>query len=105
MIGLALRALRWGGRYLVVGFAAGEIPRVPLNQVLLNSRSMIGVEWGAWAMRHREENASLVADVLAMAAAGQIHPVEPVARPLEQAGATLEDLQHRRLAGKVVLTP
>lgn len=101
----ALRAIRWGGRYLVVGFAAGEIPRFPLNQVLLNSRSLIGIEWGAWAMRHREENAALIQELLAMAASGLIHPVEPAARPLEDAGAVLDDFQHRRIAGKVVLTP
>jgi NADPH2:quinone reductase len=101
----ALRAIRWAGRYLVLGFAAGEIPRIPLNQVLLNSRSVIGVEWGAWAMRNAEENASMVQDVLGMAAGGQIHPVEPTARPLAEAAAVLDDLQQRRVAGKVVLEP
>lgn len=101
----ALRSIRWGGRYLVLGFAAGEIPRVPLNQVLLNSRSVIGVEWGAWAMRNRSENASMIEDLLAMAASGQIHPVEPTARPLAEAPQVLADMQHRRVAGKVVLTP
>ncbi len=44
----ALRALRWEGRYLVIGFAAGDIPRFPLNQVLLNSRTLIGIELGGW---------------------------------------------------------
>ena len=101
----ALRSIRWGGRYLVLGFAAGDIPRIPLNQVLLNSRSVIGVEWGAWAMRNAEENASMVEDLMAMAAGGQIHPVEPTARPLADAAAVLDDLQQRRIAGKVVLRP
>jgi NADPH2:quinone reductase len=101
----ALRAIRWGGRYLVLGFAAGGIPRLPLNQVLLNSRSVIGVEWGAWVMRNPTENASMIQDLLGMAATGQIHPVEPAARPLEDAAAVLEDFQQRRIAGKVVLTP
>lgn len=102
----ALRALRWEGRYLVLGFAAGDIPRFPINQVLLNSRSLIGIEWGAWVMRaNRAANDALIAEILAMAADGRIHPVEPTARPLEEAAATLDDLQHRRIAGKVVLTP
>jgi NADPH2:quinone reductase len=101
----ALRAIRWGGRYLVLGFAAGDIPRIPLNQVLLNSRSVIGIEWGAWAMRHRSENAAMIQELLAMAATGEIHPVEPTARPLAEAAAALDDFQHRRVAGKVVLTP
>lgn len=100
----ALRAIRWGGRYLVLGFAAGSIPKFPLNQVLLNSRSVIGIEWGAWVARNRDANTALVAELLAMAADGRIHPVEPTSRPLDEAGATLDDLQHRRLAGKVVLT-
>jgi NADPH:quinone reductase len=101
----ALRALRWGGRYLVLGFAAGEIPRLPLNQVLLNSRTIIGVDWGAWMMRNRAANASMVQDLLGMVAAGLVHPTEPTARPLDEAPAALDDLQARRVAGKVVLTP
>ncbi len=102
----ALRALRWEGRYLVLGFAAGDIPRFPINQVLLNSRSLIGIEWGAWVMRgNRAANDALIAEVLAMAADGRIHPVEPTARPLDDVAAALTDLQQRRIAGKVVLTP
>jgi NADPH2:quinone reductase len=89
----------------VLGFAAGEIPRIPLNQVLLNSRSVIGVEWGAWAMRNRTENASMIEDLMAMAASDQIHPVEPTARPLDSAAEVLDDIQNRRVSGKVVLVP
>src|SRR3546814_18141745 len=47
----ALRALGWMGRYLVIGFAGGEIPRLPVNQALLNNRSILGVDWGAWTMQ------------------------------------------------------
>lgn len=101
----ALRSIRWGGRYLVLGFAAGEIPRIPLNHVLLNSRSVIGVEWGAWAMRNRAENASMIEDLMAMAASDQIHPVEPTARPLDTAAQVLDDIQNRRVSGKIVLVP
>lgn len=100
----ALRALRWGGRYLVLGFAAGEIPRLPLNQVLLNSRSVIGVDWGAWMTRDPAGNAAMLQDLLGMVAAGQVHPVEPTARPLDEAAAALADLQARRVAGKLVFT-
>ena len=102
----ALRALRWGGRYLVLGFAAGQIPRIPLNQVLLNSRTVIGVEWGAWVARvTRPATRHLSPSILALAAAGRLHPVEPSAHPLEAAAGVLDDLQQRRVAGKVVLTP
>ena len=101
----ALRSLRWGGRYLVIGFASGEIPRIPLNQVLLNSRTVIGIEWGGWVMRDPAPNRQLIGELLDLVAAGRVHPVEPVARPLEDAAAVLTDLQARRITGKAVLTP
>ena len=57
----ALRALGWMGRYLVIGFAGGEIPRLPVNQVLLNNRTLVGVDWGAWTMRDPAGNQALLA--------------------------------------------
>jgi NADPH2:quinone reductase len=101
----ALRALGWGGRYLVVGFAGGPIPRIPLNLVLLNSRMLIGVEWGAWVGRDPAGNRSMLDELLALAGIGRLHPAEPVARPLEEAGAALTDLLERRVTGKLVLVP
>lgn len=101
----ALRALRWEGRYLVVGFAAGVIPRLPLNQVLLNSRAIIGVDWGAWSFRNPPDQRAMVVEVLDLVAQGRLHPVEPVAYPLERAADALRDLEERRIAGKVVLVP
>jgi NADPH2:quinone reductase len=101
----ALRSLRWEGRYLVIGFAAGEIPRFPLNQVLLNSRTVIGIEWGGWVMRDPAPNRELIGELLDIVAAGRVHPTEPIARPLEDAAAVLADLQSRNLTGKAVLTP
>jgi NADPH2:quinone reductase len=101
----ALRALRSGGRYLVIGFASGTIPTLPLNQVLLNNRSVVGVDWGGWAMKNPEENAALDAELFALAGRGELHPVEPEAFPLEDAGRVLSDLAGRRIVGKVVLTP
>ena len=89
----------------MVGFAAGEIPRIPLNQVLLNSRTVIGIEWGGWVMRDPAPNRQLVGELLDLVAAGRVHPVEPVARPLEEAAAVLADLQARSITGKAVLTP
>lgn len=101
----ALRALGWGGRYLVVGFAGGPIPKVPLNLVLLNSRMLIGVEWGAWVGRDPDGNRQMLGELLELAAGGRLHPAEPAARPLEEAGAVLTDLLERRITGKVVLVP
>ena len=101
----ALRALKPGGRYLVIGFASGTIPALPLNQVLLNNRTVVGVDWGGWAMRNREEQEELEAELFALAAHGDLHPVEPAAAPLDEAGRVLSDLAERRIVGKVVIVP
>jgi NADPH2:quinone reductase len=101
----ALRALGWMGRYVVIGFAAGDIPRLPLNQVLLNNRTIVGVDWGAWTFRDAEGNAALIGDLLAMVGDGRLRPVEPIAYPLDEAARALADLQGRRVTGKVVLVP
>jgi NADPH2:quinone reductase len=101
----ALRALRSGGRYLVIGFASGTIPTLPLNQVLLNNRTVVGVDWGGWAMKNPDENAALDTELFALAARGELRPVEPRAFPLEEAGRVLTDLAERRVVGKVVLVP
>lgn len=101
----ALRALGWMGRYVVIGFAAGGIPSLPLNQVLLNNRTIVGVDWGAWTMRDRDGAAVLNRQLFDMVAAGQLHPVEPQAYPLEDAAAALAALQGRAVTGKVVLVP
>jgi NADPH2:quinone reductase len=101
----ALRALRLGGRFLVLGFASGTIPSLPLNQVLLNNRTVVGVEWGGWALQHPDENRAMLDELLVMAADGRLHPAEPAARPLAEAGAVLADMVGRRVTGKVVLVP
>lgn len=101
----ALRALRWGGRLVVLGFASGAIPSLPANQVLLNNRTVVGVDWGAWTMREAAANAELVADLVAMVGDGRLRPVEPVAYPLDDVVRCLSDLQGRRVTGKAVLVP
>jgi NADPH2:quinone reductase len=101
----ALRATRLFGRFCVVGFAAGPIPTVPLNQVLLNNRTVVGVEWGGWAFRNPVENHALLAEVLEMAADGRLHPATPAERPLEDAADVMQGLIDRRISGKVVLRP
>jgi NADPH2:quinone reductase len=101
----ALRALGPDGRFLVIGFAGGAIPRIPLNLVLLNNRRVVGVDWGGWAMRHPAENRAVVEEVLDRIGRGALHPVAPTERPLAEAGAAITDLLERRVAGKVVLVP
>lgn len=101
----ALRALGDRGRYLVIGFASGAIPAVPLNQVLLRNRSVLGVDWGIWAMQHVPEQRALLDDLLAMVGDGRISPIEPTTYPLEQVGTALDDLLARRVVGKIALVP
>ena len=91
----ALRALRAGGRLLVIGFAAGDIPRVPLNLVLLRNRAVVGVEWASWMMSHRDGQRRLVGDLLALLEDGRLHPSEPVTYPLADVERALADIAGR----------
>ncbi|MEZ5235086.1 MAG: NADPH:quinone oxidoreductase family protein [Acidimicrobiales bacterium] len=97
-----LRAMRFDGRFVIIGFTAG-IGRVPLNLVLLNNRTVVGVEWGGWVQRNPDANRALMDDVLDAIARGELHPVTPTVRPLEEAPAVLADLLERRAVGKIVL--
>ena len=99
----ALRALGWGGRYLVIGFAAGVIPRIPLNLVLLNTRNVLGVDWGAFTGHDPEANRALLADLGRLLEAGTLHPIAPQTYPLDRAAEALRDLAERRTIGKAVL--
>jgi NADPH:quinone reductase len=101
----ALRALGVGGRYLVIGFASGEIPRLPANHVLLNNRAVVGIDWGAWAMQNPAANQELTAELIGAVAAGRLTPPEPTTYPLDGAAEALADLEGRRVAGKLVLVP
>ncbi len=99
----ALRALGNGGRFLVIGFASGSIPSLPLNQVLLRNRQVVGVDWGAWAMSHAPAQEALMTELLDLVAADRLHPSEPSTYPLERVGDALDDLLGRRVVGKVAL--
>jgi NADPH2:quinone reductase len=100
-----LRALREDGQFIVIGFASGEIPKLPANQVLLRNRRVTGVDWGAWAGRNPAANRDLVHRLLSMIETREIEPVEPVSYPFEQAARALADQQQRRVVGKAVLVP
>ena len=101
----ALRTLGWMGRYLVIGFAGGEIPRLPINQVLLNNRTLVGIDWGAWTMRDPVDNQAVLTELFELAGSRSLSPVEPTAYPLDEVVRALTDLQDRKVAGKVVLVP
>ena len=98
-----LRALRDDGQFLVIGFASGDIPKLPANQVLLRNRRVTGVEWGGWIGKHPVENQQLIDELVAMIAAGSVDPVEPTAYAFEDAAKALADQQNRRVVGKAVL--
>jgi len=98
-----LRALGEDGRLMVVGFASGHIPALPANQILLRNRRVIGVDWGAWAMAHAEDNAELLNEVMARVADGSLSPVEPTVYPMAEVGPALRDLLERRIIGKACI--
>jgi len=100
----AMRGLGWGGRFLVVGFAAGGIPKMPLNLALLNSRDIRGVFWGAWAGQFPKENGQNMAELFELYARGQIKPMVSASYPLADVTKAFDDLMERRVKGKVVLT-
>jgi NADPH2:quinone reductase len=101
----ALRASGWESRYLVVGFASGPIPKIPLNLALLNSRDILGVFWGAWVGRNPRANAQNIKELYDFYVAGKIKPQVSAAYALEDYANAFDDLLERRVKGKVVLTP
>jgi len=100
----AVRAMAWKGRYLVVGFASGEIPKIPLNLTLLKGCSIVGVFWGEFAKRERDLNAANLRELTAWLRAGKIKPLVSASYPLERAADALNDMMNRKVQGKVVLT-
>jgi NADPH2:quinone reductase len=101
----ALRATRTFGRFCVIGFASGSIASLPLNQVLLNNRTVIGVDWGAWATHNPDANRAMLSDLVTMTEEGRLHPVEPMRRPMDSAAEVMQSLLDRTVSGKVVLVP
>ncbi|MCW2920056.1 MAG: NADPH:quinone oxidoreductase family protein [Actinomycetia bacterium] len=100
----ALRSLRDRGRYLVIGFASGTIPSLPLNQILLRNRTVVGVDWGSWSMSDGAGQRALLAELLDLVAAGTLDPIAPQTAPLDNAAEVMDDLLNRRVVGKVALT-
>ncbi|HEX3429429.1 MAG TPA: NADPH:quinone oxidoreductase family protein [Rhizomicrobium sp.] len=101
----ALRAMNWGGRYLVIGFAAGEIPRVPLNLTLLKGSSIVGVFWGAAVARDPKKGLDDLAQITRLIAEGQLKPHISARVPLARAGDAIRLLMDRKAQGKVVVIP
>ncbi|MBM3352517.1 MAG: NADPH:quinone oxidoreductase family protein [Betaproteobacteria bacterium] len=100
----ALRATAWRGRLLVVGFAAGDIPRIPLNLALLKGCSIVGVFWGDFARREPKAFAASIAQLGAWFREGKLKPHVSQTFPLAQAAQALKLMAARKVKGKVVLT-
>jgi NADPH2:quinone reductase len=101
---LALRSLAWRGRLLVVGFAAGEIPKIPLNLTLLKGCSIVGVFWGDFARREPAPFADSIRQLGEWFRAGKLKPHVSATFPLERAADALKLMAERKVKGKVVLT-
>ncbi|WP_293910589.1 NADPH:quinone oxidoreductase family protein [Deinococcus sp.] len=102
----AFRSIGWGGRYLVVGFAAGgELPALPLNLPLLKGASLVGVFWGEFARRDPAKNLANLRRLLAWAQEGKIRPHISARYSLSQTVQALNDLAGRRVVGKAVIEP
>jgi NADPH2:quinone reductase len=99
----ALRTLHYGGRFVVVGFAAGEIPRIPLNLVLLKGCRIMGFEFMSFMTHEAEAMMRGEAELLSLLAAGRATPHIGAAFPLDQAAAALRYVADGRAIGKVVL--
>jgi NADPH2:quinone reductase len=100
----AVRGLAFLGRYLVIGFASGEIPKIPLNLLLLKQASIVGVFWGAYARARPADNANNFAELFAWYEAGRLHPHISESFPLARYREALDIVMNRRAKGKVALT-
>lgn len=101
----AFRSIGWGGRYLVVGFAAGDIPTLPLNLPLLKGASIVGVFWGEFARRDPRGNARNLGQMIEWIKEGRMRLLVSKTYSLEAAGQALHDLEERQVTGKVVIVP
>jgi len=99
----ALRGMAWGGRYLVVGFAAGEIPKIPLNLALLKGCSIVGVFWGRFAQEEPHNNMANSLQILEWFSKGEIKPHIHKVFSLEQAPLAIQELMDRKVLGKVLI--
>src|SRR3954465_4216679 len=100
----ALRSLAWRGRLLVVGFAAGEIPKIPLNLTLLKGCSIVGVFWGEFVKREPVRFAAVMKQLAEWYQAGKLNPYVSETMPLDRAAEALTMMSSRKVKGKLVLT-
>ena len=99
----AFRSIAWRGRYLVIGFAAGQIPALPWNLALLKGASVVGVFWGDFAKREPQANAAAMAELLQWYARGKIKPVIDRSMPMAELPGAFARMASRAVMGKLVL--
>ncbi len=100
---LALRAIAWKGRHLVIGFANGEIPKIPINLTLLKGASIVGVFWGSFAQKEPKKSLENIKQLLAWFVKGDVKPHIDKTYSLENAPKALEDMMQRKVKGKIVI--
>jgi NADPH:quinone reductase len=101
----AFRSIAWRGRYLVVGFANGEIPKLPLNLALLKGASLVGVFWGDFSRREPKANLAAMRELMGWLAAGKIKPHISGHYALADTPQALNDMAARKITGKIVIQP
>jgi NADPH2:quinone reductase len=101
----AFRSIAWGGRYLVVGFANGEIPKLPFNLPLLKGAALVGVFWGDFILRNPQANTANLATMIDWINRGKIRPHISRRYKLEETSQALNDMASRKVTGKIVITP
>ncbi|HEX4843551.1 MAG TPA: zinc-binding dehydrogenase [Limnobacter sp.] len=100
----AFRSIAWNGRYLVIGFADGQIPSLPLNLPLLKGASVVGVFWGEYVTRQLFDFIRDLGEMFALIESGKLRPHVSKTYPLAQGAQALQDLLDRKVIGKVVIT-
>jgi NADPH2:quinone reductase len=98
-----LRSMAWEGRFLVIGFASGEIPRIPLNLPLLKVYSIVGVFWGAFMERDPRHGRENIQELISWVEEGKLKPHVSATYSLEHVADALNDLMERKVTGKAVL--
>jgi len=101
----AFRSIGWRGRYLVIGFANGEIPKLPFNLALLKGASIVGVFWGDFARREPQANAAAMMQMIGWIREGKLNPLISARYPLAKVADAFNALGSRAATGKVVIVP
>ena len=98
-----IRATAWDGRYLVIGFAAGEIPKIPINLALLKGMKIVGVFWGAWVGMFPQENKKNFEELFQLHSDGRINPEVSDSFSLDDGAQAIAHLKDRKAKGKVII--